>query len=51
MELVTSAYFFRVFIWERDMEATIPKKHGSGDWKAPLLASAEAKPSATRKIK
>nr|DAV78491.1 MAG TPA: hypothetical protein [Caudoviricetes sp.] len=23
MELVTSAYFFRVFIWERDIEATI----------------------------
>jgi len=25
MELVTSAYFFRVFIWERDIEATIPQ--------------------------
>jgi hypothetical protein len=51
MELVTSAYFFRVFIWERDIEATIPQKHGSGEWKAPLLASAEANPPATRKIK
>jgi hypothetical protein len=25
MELVTSAYFFRVFIWERDIEVTIPQ--------------------------
>jgi len=25
MELVTSAYFFRVFIWKRDIEATIPQ--------------------------
>lgn len=25
IELVTSAYFFRVFIWERDIEAAIPQ--------------------------
>ena len=51
MELVTSAYFFRVFIWERDMEATILQSMEVATEKPPLLASAEAKPSATRKIK
>ena len=51
MELVTSAYFFRVFIWKRDIEVTIPQSMEVATEKPPLLASAEAIPPATRKIK